>query len=97
MKNYRLLLVSALVAATVCAQTAPETFEEMVPMPDGVRLYTFGVRPAPGVKCPIVIRRTPYVQEKRVDLAAFARSQAGNLARGYAYVIQHCRHNVMIY
>ena len=92
MKNYRILLLSALAALGVVAdQTAPEMFEEMVPMPDGVRLYTFGVRPAPGVKCPIVIRRTPYVQEKRVDLAAFARSQAGNLARGYAYVIQHCR------
>ena len=60
-------------------------------MPDGVKLYTYGVRPAPGTKCPIVIMRNPYVPEKRVDLAAFARSQAGNLTRGYAYLVQHCR------
>ena len=91
MKNYRLFVVSALVAATVCAQTPPETFEEMVPMPDGVKLYTYGVRPAPGVKCPIVIVRTPYVKEKPVDLAAFAREQDAKLARGYAYLFQHCR------
>ena len=75
----------------VAEQTAPETFEEMVPMPDGVKLYTYGVRPAPGVKCPIVIMRNPYVPEKRVDLAKFAHDQTEKLARGYAYVIQHCR------
>ena len=92
MKNYRILLLSALaVLGVVAEQTAPETFEEMVPMPDDVKLYTYGVRPAPGVKCSIVIMRNPYVPEKRVDLAAFARAQTGNLARGYAYVIQHCR------
>ena len=92
MKNYRILLLSALaVLGVVAEQTVPETFEEMVPMPDGVKLYTYGVRPAPGVKCPIVIMRNPYVPEKRVDLATFARAQTGNLARGYAYVIQHCR------
>ena len=67
------------------------TFEEMVAMPDGTRLYTYGVRPAEGVKFPIVIKRNPYVDEKRVDLAAFEKSQAGNLARGYAYLVQHCR------
>lgn len=68
-----------------------DIFEEMVPMADGTRLYTYGVRPPEGVKCPIVILRNPYVSEERPDLAAFAESQAGNLARGYAYVIQHCR------
>lgn len=60
-------------------------------MADGTRLYTYGARPPEGVKCPIVILRNPYVPEERPDLAAFAESQAGNLARGYAYVIQHCR------
>ena len=60
-------------------------------MPDGVKLYTYGIRPAPGTKCPIVIMRNPYVPEKPVDLATFARKQSGNLARGYAYLVQHCR------
>ena len=66
-------------------------FEEMVPMPDGVKLYTYGTAPAQGAKCPIVIRRNPYVPEKPVDLPAFAKDHAGALRRGYAYVIQHCR------
>ena len=91
MKKSAILLVSALTLLRAAAQTPPETFEEMVPMPDGVKLYTYGVRPAPGVKCPIVIVRNPYVPEKRVDLAAFARDQTGKLARGYAYLFQHCR------
>ena len=75
----------------MAAEPPPDTFEEMVPMPDGVKLYTYGIRPAPGTKCPIVIMRNPYVPEKPVDLAAFARKQSGNLARGYAYLVQHCR------
>ena len=47
MKNYRLFVVSALVAATVCAQTVPETFEEMVPMPDGVKAFDHRGQDAP--------------------------------------------------
>ena len=90
MKNPLVCLAFACIAA-LAAEPPPDTFEEMVPMPDGVRLYTFGVRPAPGVKCPIVIRRTPYVQEKPVDRAAYAKSQRENFAHGYAYLVQHCR------
>ncbi len=66
-------------------------FEEMVPMPDGTALYTYGSAPAKGVKCPIVVRRTPYVAEKRVEVAKWAKQQKDALARGYAYVVQHCR------
>ena len=77
--------------AAMAAEPPPDTFEEMVPMPDGVKLYTYGVRPAPGTKCPIVIMRNPYVKEKPVDLAAFARERKDSLARGYAYLVQHCR------
>ena len=82
-----------LVALAACGAEpqAPDTFEEMVPMPDGVKLYTYGVRPLAGVKCPIVVVRTPYVPEKPVDLVAFAKGQRGNFARGYAYLMQHCR------
>lgn len=84
------ILCGIILAAAVFAARGG-TFEEMVPMPDGVRLYTYGVKPAEGVKCPIVIQRNPYVTEKKVDLAAFEKSQTGNLARGYAYLVQHCR------
>ena len=66
-------------------------FEEMVPMKDGKKLYTYGALPPEGVKCAIVFARSPYVNEERVDMAAYARSQAGALKRGYAYVQQHVR------
>ncbi len=78
--------------ARPCArQTVPGGFEEMVPMRDGVRLYTYGTVPAEGVKCPIIIQRTPYVKEARENLPKFVRNQRGTLARGYARVTQHCR------
>lgn len=66
-------------------------FEEMVPVPDGTRLYTYGTRPTDGEKCAIVVQRTPYVEEKPADLDAYAKAHADSLARGYAYVMQHCR------
>ena len=66
-------------------------FEEMMPALDGVKLYTYGVAPKEGVKCPIVIQRDPYVKEQRIDGPAFAYERIGALARGYAYVVQHVR------
>ena len=66
-------------------------FEEMVPMKDGVRLYTYGVLPPAGEKCAIVFQRSPYVKEEPVNMPAFARNQQKALARGYAYVFQHVR------
>ena len=60
-------------------------------MKDGTKLYTYGVLPPEGVKCGIVLRRTPYVPEKPADVAAFVRGQQKALARGYAYVVQHVR------
>ena len=60
-------------------------------MPDGVKLYTYGTRPMGGEKCPIIIVRKPYVAERAVDLAAFAREQENVFGRGYACVMQHCR------
>ena len=64
----------------------PDTFEEVMTTADSVRLYTYGVRPAEGKKCAIVIQRNPYVKDMPVDLDAFAKSQEGHLARGYAYI-----------
>ena len=75
-------------SAAVAGATA---FDEMVPMPDGTRLYTFGIRPAPGVKCPIVISRNPYQKESRVNLATYLKAQGKVISRGYVRISQHCR------
>ena len=85
------IIITVFVAALAALRADAEVFEEMVPMPDGTRIYTYGVRPDDGSKCAIVLKRTPYVAEKRPDLEDFAKSQASNLKRGYAYVVQHCR------
>ena len=66
-------------------------FETMLPVSDGVRIYTYGGRPPNGVKCPIVIQRTPYVPEERPNFADFAKWQAEVVPRGYVYIVQHCR------
>ena len=66
-------------------------FETMLPVSDGVRIYTYGVRPPNGVKCPIVIQRTPYVPEERPNFVDFAKWQAEVVSRGYVYIVQHCR------
>ncbi len=66
-------------------------FEEMVPMRDGTRLYTYGALPPDGVKCGIVFTRTPYAGEQPVDVSSWAAGQRSALARGYAYVMQHVR------
>ena len=85
--------------ATLAAGLAPSArggddvrcFEEMVPMRDGTRLYTYGVLPPEGAKCGIVFMRTPYAEEKPVDVSSWAADQRSALARGYAYVVQHVR------
>ena len=81
----------ACAAMAVLTSSADEAFEEMVAMPDGVKLYTVGVRPDEGVKCPIVVQRNPYLKPCKADLEAFLKSQKANLKRGYAFVMQHCR------
>lgn len=67
-------------------------FEEMVPMKDGTRLYTYGTAPEKGRRCAVVITRNPYVKSVPVaDMGAFAVSKRADLKRGYARVYQHCR------
>ncbi len=79
-------------SAEVLSRTGGERwFEDMVAMPDGVKLYTYGSVPAPGVKCPIIVQRNPYVKERRTDFVDFMAKQRATLARGYARVTQHCR------
>ena len=79
------------VRETVTNGVAVRWFEEMVPMRDGTKLYTYGAMPPEGVKCGIVLTRSPYVEERRVDVASYAYGQRSALARGYAYVVQHVR------
>ena len=87
------MLIVGLVTAAVTAAGAVRDgwFEEMVPMGDGVRLYTYGAVPPKGTKCPVVIKRTPYSPERPINGADFARQQAEAIRRGYAYVCQHAR------
>ncbi len=66
-------------------------FEEWVPMRDGTRIYTYGALPPAGETRGIVLRRSPYVKETRVDMPAYTAGERETLARGYAYVDQHVR------
>ena len=91
MKTTLSLFAVATALAACAAEPSPSVFETMLPMADGVRLYTYGIQPPKGVKCPIVVVRNPYVTDVAVDKDKFLRAQLPNLARGYAYVVQHCR------
>ncbi len=68
---------------------AARYFEEWVPMPDGVRLYTYGAVPPPGMTCPIILERNPYVRDERVRPERFA-VQAWTPDK-YVRITQHCR------
>lgn len=66
--------------------------EEMVPMKDGVKLYTYCAAPAAGEKRAIVLYRNPYTAlNKEVDVPAYAVGQKGTMDRGYVVIQQHCR------
>lgn len=69
----------------------PEPFTEMVPMPDGTRLYTCAIRPKDGEKRPVIVTRSPYVEEKPMSMGAFTMFCAVPYMRGYTCVFQHCR------
>ena len=79
------------VAACVILRGLPGTFEIMMPMRDGVRLYTCGSLPRDGVKMPVIVVRTPYVEEKPVGKAAIGMFALPAYARGYLGILQHCR------
>lgn len=72
-------------------ESSARVLDTFVTMPDGVGLYTYGLLPAEGVKCPIVLSRTPYDGKKFPGAAAWAKGQRETLARGYARVVQQCR------
>lgn len=84
------LFADVQVIEKVCANGAKvRYFEEMVPMPDGVKLYTFGAVPPAGMKCPIVIQRNPYVKDERVKPERFAGNKW--TPDSYVWITQHCR------
>ena len=61
--------------------------EEMLPMPDGVRLRTIIVRPKAGTARPVLVQRSPYAFSETYNL-----EQGLELARrGFSYVLQFCR------
>ena len=63
----------------------------MLPMYDGVRLYTRVVLPGPG-RYPVVLMRTPYEAETFVTEEIRQRYEHDDfIRRGYAVVFQHCR------
>ena len=82
------LFAAVVVQSAVANGVEVRWFEDWMPAPDGVRLYTYGSVPAEGVKCPIVIDRDPYVREERIRTP---KEPFRSLERGYALVHQHVR------
>ena len=69
--------------------------EQMLAMPDGVRLYTRCILPEQGDTFPVIFTRTPYdpvalPSPFGVPKGWYARSYAPYLSHGYALVHQHC-------
>ena len=67
-------------------------FETFMKTADGAELYTYGVVPTNGVKCPVILMRTPY-DGHRLDRGAekWAAGAAESIGFGYARVVQQCR------
>ncbi len=66
--------------------------ETLVPMSDGVRLYTRYALPKGVEKCPIVYIRTPYERSHNGEahnVEEYLNDQF--IKRGYAVLLQHCR------
>ena len=90
----RLLLAAALIAGLgACAafKVVPEVSDFMLPMRDGVKLYTVVARPRGAEKCPVIITRTPYVEEIGANKATVRMMSIPACMRGYACILQHCR------
>ena len=69
-----------------------ELREEMVPMRDGVKLYTRTLLPKGGGKYPVVFVRTPYAKVDGVFACTPEKVKSDDYSRrGYARVTQHCR------
>ena len=66
-------------------------FETRVRQADGAELFTYGVVPAAGAKCPVIVVRTPYDGTNAADRTKWFAREADTLKRGYAKVVQQCR------
>ncbi|MBO5202400.1 MAG: CocE/NonD family hydrolase [Lentisphaeria bacterium] len=64
--------------------------EQMMPMRDGVRLYTLIVRPADKEKVPLILQRNPYSGIRPVfqETCDWFYTSFQN---GFGFVLQHCR------
>ena len=69
----------------------PDAYELMMPMRDGVRLYTCGTAPRGKKKCPVIVVRTPYVEETGINKTKVRLMAAPAYLRGYVCLFQHCR------
>lgn len=66
--------------------------EKLLPMSDGVGLYTKVTVPKGAEKCPTVFIRTPYnPPRKGVPCPIDSHCEAPYVENGYAVVLQHCR------
>ena len=85
--------LTVLVCMAACVYVQAACFEDMVPMRDGVRLYTRAVTPDGDGKHPCVFKRTPYPRgdELKVPYPASAAAANRSAKRGYVEVVQHCR------
>ena len=88
----RLIGTLCLAFASLHAQSIAYTRkDEMIPMRDGVRLYTQVFSPAPsGEKFPFVLNRTPY-GIGQMDSARLNASLPELAAEGYIFVMQDIR------
>ena len=95
------LILVLTVACGAAAETEFQTaegggyryFETRMAADDGVELFTYGVVPTNGVKCPVIMMRTPYDRKTFKGVAEWAkrRDEARTVRRGYARVVQQCR------
>ncbi len=88
-------LLPTLLAITALARPVPGQLvktDAMIPMRDGVRLYTVIIRPerASG-PLPMLMTRTPYGVGGPMDLARFAEGRADFVSDGYIFVLQDIR------
>lgn len=93
---YKSILVLLLATSAVVAQEIKTYTKQtyMIPMRDGVKLYTVVLSPTGNTKpLPILMKRTPYsadISESTVDISFFHGSS--NMAKeGYIFVIQDIR------
>src|SRR5689334_5464853 len=95
MKKLFQLLIFFSISLTVVAQEGLPEYtrrDVMIPMRDGVKLYTVILEPKGGTNLPILIQRTPYGADLPKNFNILENSYLGNMAReGYVFVYQDIR------